>query len=360
MNKDNIVLKNLLEEAIENYKVCIRLLRMPPDINSRVSISYVPFLSVTLLDIIDKLDCKFKVDHYYSQPNYTFTQLLQEHRLILKQGTEQRSYKKICNEIKKSLEMNYLYLTKDYNIIQKMCISLFGQKDFSVYTYKNLPYMNNIQNNKMHKLFLDKRGNVSSADIKTFAGSASNFLQLFISQFINVGILEKEVENSGVQESDFAMKDYFVCEQNRAKFFKNNLEDSHNIYLFNLLCLVNSSNYVYPEVLGLGGQALKRIRIMTYLIMIKGLWQYQKEFHDISLDLQRLLDEYNQLFEKKEDRQAFRNHLFHFDIPREAIYERDLISTLINHYIRVEEEVFNTILANAFEVFSIELQKILF
>ena len=68
MNKDNIVLKNLLEEAIENYKVCIRLLRMPPDINSRVSISYVPFLSVTLLDIIDKLDCKFKVDHYYSQP----------------------------------------------------------------------------------------------------------------------------------------------------------------------------------------------------------------------------------------------------------------------------------------------------
>lgn len=360
MNKHNNIMKDILEEAIEHYKVCIRLLRLHPNISSKVSIPYVPFLSVTLLDIIDKLDCKSEVDHYYSQPKYTFTQLLQKHRLILKQGTEQRSCKKICNEIKKSLKMNYLYLTKDYNIIQKMCISLFGQEDFSVYTYKNLPYMNNIQNNTMHKLFLDKCGNVSSTDIKTFAGSASNFLQCFISQYINVGALEKEVENSGVQDSDFTMKDYFIYEQKRSKLFKNNLEDSQNIYLFNLLCLVNCSNYVYSEVLGLGGQALKRIRIMTYLIMIKGLWQYQKEFYDISLDLQRLLDEYNQLFESQKDRQAFRNHLFHFDIPVEAIYEGDLISTLINHYTCVGEEKFEKIIVNAFEVFSCEIQKMLF
>ena len=360
MNKDNIIIKNLLEEAIENYKVCIRLLRMPPNISSKVSIPYLPFLSVTLLDIIDKLDCKFEIDHYYAQSNYTFTQLLQEHRLILKQGTEQRSYKKICNEIKKSLEMNYLYLTKGYNVFQKMCISFFGQEDFSVYTYKNLPYMNNIQNNKMHKLFLDKRGNISSTDIKTFAGSASNFLLFFISKFINVNTLEKEVENSGLQESDFAMNDYFIYEQNRANFFKNNLDSSRNIYLFNLLCLVNSSNYVYPEVLGLGRQALKRIRIMTYLILIKGLWRYKKEFPNISVDIQEILDEYDQLFEKKEDRQAFRNHLFHFDIPTEAIYKRDLISTLINHYTRVGGEKFEEILSNAFEVFSSEMEKILF
>ena len=220
--------------------------------------------------------------------------------------------------------------------------------------------MNNIQNNTMHKLFLDKRGNISSTDIKTFAGSASNFLQFFISQYINVGALEKEVENSGVQDSDFTMSDYFIYEQKRSNYFKNNLDDAHNIYLFNLLCLVNSSNYVYPEVLGLGGQALKRIRIMTYLILIKGLWQYKKEFSVISVDLQRLLDEYDQLFEKQDDRQDFRNHLFHFDIPAEAIYERDLISTLINHYTRVGEEKFEKILANAFEVFSCEMQKILF
>lgn len=360
MNKDNIVIKNLLEEAIEHYKVCIRFMHMQSNISSMVAIPYIPFLSTTLLDIIDKYNYKEIVDQFYLQENYTFTQLLHEHRLILKQSTERRSYKKVSCEIEKSLKMNYLYLKKDYNIIQKMRIFLLGQADFSVFTYKRLPYINNIQNNKIAKLFLDKRGEISSEDIIKFTGSASNFLQFFISQFINVGILEKEVENSGVQESDFAMKDYFVYEQKRANFFKNNLEDSHNIYLFNLLCLVNSSNYVYPEVLGLGGQALKRIRIMTYLIMIKGLWQYQKEFHDISLDLQKLLDEYNQLFEKKEDRQAFRNHLFHFDIPTEAIYERDLITTLINHYTRVGEERFEEILVNAFEIFSSEMQKILF
>lgn len=212
----------------------------------------------------------------------------------------------------------------------------------------------------MHKLFIDNMGRISGEDIIIFTSRTSRLLKIFISYFINVDILKNEVENSGVQESDFTMKDYFVYEQNRANFFKNNLENSHNIYLFNLLCLVNSSNYVYPEVLGLGGQALKRIRIMTYLIMIKGLWQYQKEFHDISLDLQRLIDEYNQLFENQKDRQAFRNHLFHFDIPAEAIYEGDLISTLINHYTCVGEERFEEILANAFEVFSCEVQKMLF
>ena len=99
---------------------------------------------------------------------------------------------------------------------------------------------------------------------------------------------------------------------------------------------------------------------MTYLILIKGVWRYKKQFPEISVNLQRMLDEYDQLFEKQEDRQAFRNHLFHFDIPTEAIYDRDLISTLINYYTRVGEEKFEEILANAFEVFSSEMQDILF
>lgn len=105
-------MKALLEEATEHYKVCISFIQMQPNISSMVAIPYIPFLSVTLLDVIDKLDCKAEADRCYAQNNYTFTQLLQEHRSILKQGTEQRSYKKSCNEIKKSLEMNYLFLKK--------------------------------------------------------------------------------------------------------------------------------------------------------------------------------------------------------------------------------------------------------
>ena len=113
MNKDNIVIKNLLEEAIEHYKVCIRFMHMQSNISSMVAIPYIPFLSTTLLDIIDKYNYKEIVDQFYLQENYTFTQLLHEHRLILKQSTERRSYKKISCEIEKSLKMNYLYLKKD-------------------------------------------------------------------------------------------------------------------------------------------------------------------------------------------------------------------------------------------------------
>src|SRR5699024_5130737 len=74
----------------------------------------------------------------------SFTKLMSQNRASIKLLTD----KKISNAIKiidKQLLSFSTALTKDYNILQKCYVSIFGQPDLGVYFYKGVAFANTSQ-----------------------------------------------------------------------------------------------------------------------------------------------------------------------------------------------------------------------
>lgn len=289
-----------------------------------------------------------------------FTKLLQSNRSLLKQDAQVNKYRQIEKEIQQLLTKNYSLLTKDYNKYQKFIIKIIGQKDFAVFSYKGIPFMNNIQNARFISLFLNN-DTLFGGDLVKFSASTSNFLQILVSEFVNIEEY-KDIFNEKVSQEpiDFDMNDYFVLDKKRSDLFINNLDVSQNVFFFNLVCLVNSTNYLYPNVFKLQGPPLHRITFITYLIMIKSLWIYQKEHPSISKALQELIEESDYIFKNDNNRNKFRNHLFHFDLPKNAKWKGDVVNSLVYYYIDMDSDKLNRLSSKAFNVFILEANKMLF
>lgn len=358
--KDQIKL-DLIRDAFANYIVCLRIVRSNSEITSKIIFQYLPFLSLNLLDIIDKFDLFEIADEYYPQSRYDFTKLLHSNRALLKQDTINKKYSQNRKEILQLINKNYYFLTKDYNIIQKIRIKIKGQKDFAVYSYKGIPFFNNIQNSRFNELFLGDDYVIKGEDLTQFSYSVVNFLQVFVSQFVDSEKFKAGYEEKIQYELNiFDMNDYFVYEKARSDLFTNDLEIDQNVFLFNLLCLGNSSIYLYPDVLKLEGHPQLRMKFITYLIVIKGLWIYQNDFHNLSEDLKSLIKVSDSIFKSEKNRGEFRNNLFHFDLPNGAKYEVNIINSLVKHYLNTNLEKFNSIVSESLDVFVIEANKILF
>lgn len=357
--KDKIK-KDLLEDALENYNVCLRIIRSNSEITSKILIQYFPFLSLNLLDIIDEFELSEIADEYYSQDVGEFTKLLHSSRAILKQDTTNTKYAENKKEILKYVNQNYNYLIKDYNIIQKIRIKFQGQKDFAVYSYKGVPFFNNIQNLRFIDFFLDDDV-INGEELSRFSSNAVNFLQTIISGFIDTEEYKEKFEEK-IQEklSDFDMNDYFVYEKARSDLFVNALKVDQNVFLFNLLCLVNSANYLYPQVLRLGRHPQLRMKFITYLIVVKGLWIYKSKFNNLPKNLELLINNSNLIFTNEKNRNDFRNNIFHFGLPSGAKYEVNIITSLVKHYLKMTLEEFNLFVTEELEIFIKECNLILF
>lgn len=357
--KDKIK-KDLLEDALENYNVCLRIVRSNSEITSKILIQYFPFLSLNLLDIIDEFELSEIADEYYSQDVGEFTKLLHSSRAILKQDTTNTKYAENKKEILKYVNQNYNYLIKDYNIIQKIRIKFQGQKDFAVYSYKGVPFFNNIQNLRFIDFFLDDDV-INGEELSRFSSNAVNFLQTIISGFIDTEEYKEKFEEK-IQEklSDFDMNDYFVYEKARSDLFVNALKVDQNVFLFNLLCLVNSANYLYPQVLRLGRHPQLRMKFITYLIVVKGLWIYKSKFNNLPKNLELLINNSNLIFTNEKNRNDFRNNIFHFGLPSGAKYEVNIITSLVKHYLKMTLEEFNLFVTEELEIFIKECNLILF
>ncbi|MBG9983247.1 hypothetical protein HZY86_09280 [Aerococcaceae bacterium DSM 111020] len=287
---------DLINDLFENYLVVLRLVNYDLKITSRIVFQYLPFLSLNLIDVINKFDLSELLNEAYPKGKCNFTELLNLNRLLLKQDTDVTKYSQIKNEIINSMNKNYHLLMNDYNKIQKLAIKFLGQKDFSVFSYKGIPYYNNFQHMRFYMFLLDDN-KISLEDLREFSANMTSFLQFIVSRFIDVEELNSRLKmSSSIELNKFDMNDYFVYEKKRSDLFINDLNVDQNIFLFNLLCLVNSANCLYPEVLELAGSTLLRMKFITYLIMIKGIWIYQKEFIKLPEKLSELINVSDSLF----------------------------------------------------------------
>lgn len=367
LNLEEQIKCNLFKDATQIYLVCRKIAFGNLEVTSKIALSFMPFLSLYILDIIKKFGLKENsyfieiINEYYPNDEEKFMNLLNQSRATLKQDTEDTKYSKNRNRILKNLKNNYKILTKDYNCLQKLVTRILGQKDFFVFSYKGIPYFNNIQSMKFIDLFIDNQYKIKSEELEVFSACATRILHVFISKYMNIedfSYKHEDIIKNGTNE--ITTNDYFVYEERRSDFFKNNLDKELNIYLFDLLCQVNCSNFLYSSVFDLKGHPLLRIKVINYLIVIKGLWIYDKQFNNIPKSLKSIMYDSKKLFRNDDIRTSFRNNVFHFDLPNESVFEVNLINSLVKYYFGRSSDEFNCIVTDTLNTFVIEINKILF
>jgi hypothetical protein len=318
---------------------------------------YIQYLSLILVELIEKFELQGIVKKLDIE-----LKLLKELRANIKQKTEKNKYSDVEKQIKKVKEHNYKWMLGGYNIIQKGMVKIFGQKDFSVYSYKGVPFFNNNQIQFIFNRFWNQNSNkVESLKLKEFTEKIIVFFEIFLHMTVPSGVLE-DISKEKVEEneSNFDMNDYYVYENKRKDLFKNNLLDEQNIYFFNLLCMVNFVKIICGEVLVIRRKSLLWFKLIAYLIMIKGIWIYDKKYNDLTEELKYIIEETKIVFKNENERKEFRKNIFHFDLPEGIKYEGSLINILIEFYTNLDIEEIEKVVDNAFEIFIKETNIILF
>lgn len=351
MHHSNYKQRELIKDTIENYKACIRITKSNKNIVSFVILQYLPFLSLNTLDLIQEFNIE-TINDLYPHSTGKFTKLLSVNRNFLKTRTDSNKYSKVKKQLLKDIQINYNSLMKDYNIVQKLYIKIFGQKDLSVFSYKGIPFLNNLQIVQFLNQVKNENGEVLRDDLMTFSSSVSNFLKFILSNILNEEQFGELDKDSIIQSHlDFDMNDYFLYEQSRSDLFTNNLEMDQNIFLFSLLCQVNSVRSIYPEIIDLQGNTIQRMKCIVYLILIKGIWLYNEDNNDSPSEFRRMVSESEKIFIGDEVRSEFRNGLFHYDIPQEAIYKENITTSLVEHYLKIEFSEFDNHMNYIFDMY---------
>lgn len=357
-NRENLK-KDLIRDTVENYKVCLRIVKSSPKIVSMVSLQYLPYLSLNVLDMIGEFKLN-DVDKHYDLRNAKFSQLLHASRNVLKTGTDNHKYNKVLKNLEHSIKTNYENLTKDYNFIQRLGIKIVGQKDLAVFSYNGIPFLNNIQHEQFINQFRAQQNEISSEDIINFSSSVTNIMTLFLKTIISTDeILDSCKSVIEEPEIHFDMNDYFLYEETRSDLFLNKLSREQNTFLFNLLCQVNTVKFIYPEVLKLKGNTMLRFKYIVYLTLVKGIWIYNQE-NNLTISIKELINSSDNLFKDDKNRKNFRNNIFHYDIPKNAQYRENVIDTLVEHYLGIENSEFEKHVDYCFEIFLKEVNIILF
>lgn len=362
-NTNNIIKNELIEYALQSFHI---IMNNNMKLMSMTSFQYIFFLSLVLVEIIDKFNLKelvTKINFKKNEKEYDFNKILRKIRAILKQYTEENKYCEIKKIIEKTIENNYNWMLEGYDKEQLELIERYGQKDFCVYSYEGIPYFNN---NQIKIFFSDfnNGNNIDGEAILEFMARTTRFLKDFLSNF--TGIIDvKKIKNeyNKITNEDiigFDMNDYFVYEKNRKDLFVNDLESHQNVFLFNLLCMANTIHVIYPEIFNIKGHILLRMKIIVYFTIVKGLWIYDKKYKDLPTPLKEIIKESNSVFKTEEDRGKFRNNIFHFDLPEGIIYEENSINVLIKYYTELGVEDFEKLIEKSYETFKKETNILLF
>lgn len=139
-NTNNIIKNELIEYALQSFHI---IMNTNKKLMSMTSFQYIFFLSLVLVEIIDKFNLKelvTKINFKKNEKEYDFNKILRKIRAILKQYTEENKYCEIKKIIEKTIENNYNWMLEGYDKEQLELIERSGQKDFCVYSYEGIPY----------------------------------------------------------------------------------------------------------------------------------------------------------------------------------------------------------------------------
>lgn len=317
---DRISYSILLQETLELRQVLQSIVNSQDTIdNSDIFIPFLPIMSSVCLgwcDLFTKEGIKIEIPDI---EGYSCVRLLKNCRIGLKLYCDQR-IGKATKQLKKNSEETYRLLKTDYNIFQRLVVSMLGQCDFGVFTINKLPYGNTSQ------LFLyisdiinfERYKSLGVWEIEArkvvfeFSKLLSQFINTIIDSFAKSNMIDKDSQIELVR-FNFSYDDYFLIDEKRRNILRGNLPFEVQLQLFNIVCQNNFITNVLPKILQSSSFLYNRTKIQTYLVSVITINNIINKYPNIKY--QKLL---KQIIETKEvyfgKGSMFRNNIFHYMI----------------------------------------------
>ncbi|WP_270345809.1 hypothetical protein [Lactococcus petauri] len=264
--------KQLLFELYESKKMIYRIINLPPQSQSLISMSISPFLSL-LCDGIDSLFSEGEIklsEGMGNIGNISFTKLMTQNRASIKLLTD----KKISNAVNRIDEQIISFnnsLTDGYGALEKNFISIFGQPDLGVYFFRGISFSNTSQLSIYQDMFRKITDNNMDDQrlgliLRDFSAAQTSFINSFVSQTEGsiFPIINVEDCNIDINDSDFSEKDFIFYNEAKRNIFTKYADKDIILYLLNLKCQLSFALKIIPEIIDRKSSLRLRIEMITY------------------------------------------------------------------------------------------------
>lgn len=319
----------LLTEIYEAKKMLYRILNLPTESQSLISMSISPFLSL-LCEGIDNLfsedDVKFS-ENYGLIYGMSFTKLMNQNRASVKLLTD----KKITRAIKtidKQLIVFNQDSVRDYNLLQRAYISMFGQPDLGIYFFENVAFSNTSQLSNYQDMFrqiaIDNLGNNTLGFIiRDFSASQANSISTFASA-IEGKVLPKIDSKKcklDISDNDFSEKDFIFIDERKRNIFLHSENKNLSLYLFNIKCQMSFALKLAPKIIDRNHALRFRVEFIVYyqsmktidFLIKKGKLLLSSTKMEI---LDKLLINFNNIFSDNN----LRNNIYHYRFSDDNVH----------------------------------------
>lgn len=267
----------LLTEIYEAKKMLYRILNLPTESQSLISMSISPFLSL-LCEGIDNLfsedDVKFS-ENYGLIYGMSFTKLMNQNRASVKLLTDKKITRAIKTIDKQLIAFNQ-DLVREYNLLQRDYISMFGQPDLGIYFFENVAFSNtsqlSIYQDMFRQIAIDNLGNNTLGFIiRDFSASQANSISSFASA-IEGKTLPKIDSNKcklDISDNDFSEKDFIFIDERKRNIFLHSENKNLSLYLFNIKCQMSFALKLAPKIIDRNHALRFRVEIIAYYQSMK-------------------------------------------------------------------------------------------
>lgn len=334
MNLLHISREQLISEVYESKKMMYRLMNLPKEVQSYLSISLLPYLSL----ICDGIDSLFEsngtvfLSDFEDINKISFTKIIGKTRASSKLLTDKRKINQAINILEKDIINFSDQLKKDYSEEEMTYVNIFGQEDLGIYYFKNKPFANTSQLTLYIKSLdsdIMKVGN----HLYNLSIQISSCISVFLSNLEgdNLEKLRKEDFITEVCPKDFKYKDYIFSEEIHRNIFNDENDKNISLFLLNTQCQLNFSINILNMLID--DHPLKfRIQFLIYYYSVQalefafsaGLSRLDNNQQDT---IRKVIDKKNEIFKSN----TFRNNLFHYKLSEENIglTNKDIFESMV-------------------------------
>ena len=345
----------LLTEIYEAKKMLYRILNLPTESQSLISMSISPFLSL-LCEGIDNLfsedDVKFS-ENYGLIYGMSFTKLMNQNRASVKLLTDKKITRAIKTIDKQLIAFNQ-DLVREYNLLQRDYISMFGQPDLGIYFFLIVSFSNtsqlSIYQDMFRQIAIDNLGNNTLGFIiRDFSASQANSISSFASA-IEGKTLPKIDSNKcklDISDNDFSEKDFIFIDERKRNIFLHSENKNLSLYLFNIKCQMSFALKLAPKIIDRNHALRFRVEIIAYyqsmktidFLIKKGKLLLSSTKMEI---LDKLLINFNNIFSDN----YLRNNIYHYRFSDDNVHmvmKNDYVISMIEFQTRQD---FNCVFGN--------------
>ncbi|MCC3648147.1 hypothetical protein JGK52_15910 [Cytobacillus oceanisediminis] len=311
----------LISEVYESKKMIYRLINLPEDIQSNISISLLPYLSM-ICDGIDSLfqtqDTVVLSSKFEDINGKSFTTLIKKIRASSKLLTDKRNLRTSIKMLDSETKKFHDELIKDYTEEQLAYVKAFGQDDLGVFYYKNKPYANSSQMNLYIKPFNSTVREVGKDALK-FSMQAAMYINGFNSVLEGKTrpYLKQEDYITNINSEDLLPQDYIYSEEKHRNIFNNVIDKRVSLYLMNMQCQLNFALNILDLLID--EHPLKyRIQLLIYYYSVQAIdfafsSSYLEELEEQHETITAVIETHKRIFNGN----TFRNNLFHYNLSEE-------------------------------------------